>query len=79
MTFDCLLAKSWDRKTTPEPPEHTKLATHLIAVKTAGEAIVESTGELILDNAGLNDSVWLERLKIALHVTTLLHDIGKSK
>jgi len=78
MTFDCLLAKSWDRKTTPEPPEHTKLATHLIAVKTAGEAIVESTGELILDNAGLNDSVWLERLKIALHVTTLLHDIGKA-
>jgi hypothetical protein len=51
MSYECLLAKSWDRKASPEPPEWAKLTSHLVAVQTAGESILKAAGALILKNA----------------------------
>jgi CRISPR-associated endonuclease/helicase Cas3 len=47
-------------------------------VQDAGEAIFEAVGRKILTNLGLNDPIWLSRLKKGLSVACLCHDLGKA-
>ena len=79
MKFDILLAKSCDELLTGERvPTHARLVPHLRAVEKAGAEIVETVGELILRQLDLSNDVWLSRLRRALPVACLSHDIGKA-
>jgi CRISPR-associated endonuclease/helicase Cas3 len=74
-----LLAKSWKpSKDEPQLPTYARLVPHVRAVERAGESIVEVCGELILRNLGLPMTLWLPRLKQAVKVACLCHDIGKA-
>lgn len=77
MKFEILLAKSFDESSGKIPP-YALLHTHLRYVKSAGETIFEMVGEKILENIGLNNEVWLSRLKRGLSAACLCHDIGKA-
>lgn len=77
MQFETLLAKSFDESNGKIPP-YAPLHTHLRFVKSAGETIFEMVGEKILEQIGLNDEVWLSRLKRGLSAACLCHDIGKA-
>lgn len=73
-----LLAKGWSPKESPKPPSHARLLPHLRAVQAAGEAIIDSRGPLILNNLGLEREPWLSRLRLAVSLSGLLHDLGKA-
>ena len=73
-----LLAKSWDASLAPEPPPHCRLLTHLKAVQAAAEAIADSVGASILANLELDLGLWAPRLRIALSLAGMLHDLGKA-
>jgi CRISPR-associated endonuclease/helicase Cas3 len=73
-----LLARSWDAEALREPPAHARLLPHLRAVQAAGEAIADSGGALILSNLDLDEKTWLPRLRLALSLSGLLHDLGKA-
>ena len=76
---DPLLAKSVDAKTLDQSlPSFARLVPHLRAVECAGESIVETAGELILQQLGLPPDRWLLRLHRAVKVACLCHDIGKA-
>lgn len=78
-TFDVLLAKSYDKKTYGQnPPSYARLVPHVRAVERAGEGIVEIAGELILQQLDLSIEPWLSRLRRAVKVACLCHDIGKA-
>lgn len=78
MTYDYLLAKGWDPKTGVAPPDHARLPNHLLAVRSAAEAIVVACGETILGNLDLESALWLPRLRQAVAIAALLHDLGKA-
>ncbi len=73
-----LLAKGWDPKSSATPPASARLLPHLRAAQQAGEAITEAAGETILSNLGLAAQPWLRRLRLALSLSALLHDLGKA-
>lgn len=76
--FNFLLAKSYDTKIYEQPPTYACLVPHIRAVEQAGESIVEVTGELILRNLDLSIDPWLSRLRRALKVACVCHDLGKA-
>lgn len=77
--YRTLLAKGWSTEESAAPPSHARLVPHLRAVEAAGEAMVESRGAVILQNLGLdNEAVWLPRLRLALSLAAVLHDLGKA-
>lgn len=76
--FDVLLAKSYDTKIHGEPPSYARLVPHVRAVERAGESIVEVAGELILQQLGLPADPWLSRLRRAVKVACVCHDLGKA-
>lgn len=73
-----LLAKSWDVSSSPTSPPHTRLVPHLRAAEAAGQTIVETCGAAILANLGLDAVIWLPRLRFAVALAALLHDLGKA-
>lgn len=77
--FDYLLAKSYPGLTSGEGvPAYARLLPHLRAVERAGETIVEVVGALILEQLDLPVVLWLPRLRKAIRVGCLCHDIGKA-
>jgi CRISPR-associated endonuclease/helicase Cas3 len=77
--FDHLLAKSYsDSASREEAPAYARLLPHLRAVERAGDSIVEVAGELILHQLNLPSTPWLSRLRRAVKVGCLCHDIGKA-
>lgn len=78
MTYADLLAKGWDPKTGGAAPDHARLPNHLCAVQSAAESIVDACGETILANLDLQPGLWLRRLRLAVAVAALLHDLGKA-
>jgi CRISPR-associated endonuclease/helicase Cas3 len=77
--FDYLLAKSLKvADAQPQAPTYAKLVPHLRAVERVGESIAEIVGETILQQLGLSPDHWLLRLKTALRVACVCHDIGKA-
>jgi CRISPR-associated endonuclease/helicase Cas3 len=77
--FAHLLAKSYPNCGSGEkPPTYARLVPHLRAVERAGESIVEVAGDLILRNLDLPSTPWLSRLRRAVRVGCLCHDIGKA-
>ncbi len=76
--YKTLLAKSWNRPEATEPPPESRLLTHLRAVQAAGVAIADTCGSTILENLGLEYGVWFPRLRTALSMSGLLHDLGKA-
>lgn len=77
--FDYLLAKSYPGLTSGEEvPAYARLLPHLRAVERAGESIVEVAGALILQQLDLPETLWLSRLRKAIKVGCLCHDIGKA-
>jgi CRISPR-associated endonuclease/helicase Cas3 len=77
--FEILLAKSWQAETLEqEAPDYARLVTHLRAVELAGASIIESAGELILQQLDLSTGQWLSRLSRTLRVACLCHDLGKA-
>ncbi len=77
--FDYLLAKSYPGLTSGEGvPAYARLLPHLRAVERAGESIVEVAGALILEQLDLPPLLWLPRLRKAIRVGCLCHDIGKA-
>jgi CRISPR-associated endonuclease/helicase Cas3 len=78
MSFEYLLAKSWKPDSGRTPPDHARLPNHLLAVQSAAEAIVDVCGETILANLDLPIERWLARLRLAVALAALLHDLGKA-
>jgi len=77
--FEFLLAKSYPGYVSGvEPPAYARLLPHLRAVERAGESIVEVAGELILQQLNLSNDPWLSRLRKAVRVASLCHDLGKA-
>lgn len=75
---DTLLAKSWDSEMSSSPPTYARLVPHLRAVEAAAISIATSCGETILANLDLDANHWLPRLRIALRLAALTHDLGKA-
>lgn len=73
-----LLAKGWNPADGGDPPAEVRLLPHLRAVEAAAQAIVEATGVSILTNLGLDAAVWLPRLRLAMRLSALCHDLGKA-
>jgi CRISPR-associated endonuclease/helicase Cas3 len=76
--YQHLLAKGWDLSNDGEPPAAIRLLPHLRAVESAAVAIAETCGETILANLYLNADLWLPRLRLALRLAALTHDLGKA-
>jgi CRISPR-associated endonuclease/helicase Cas3 len=77
--YEFLLAKSYPGSISGvEPPAYARLLPHLRAVERAGESIVEVAGELILQQLNLPKDPWLSRLRRAVRVSSLCHDLGKA-
>jgi CRISPR-associated endonuclease/helicase Cas3 len=77
--FEFLLAKSYQGSTSGvEVPACARLLPHLRAVERAGESIVEIAGELVLQQLALPKNPWLSRLRRAVRVGSLCHDLGKA-
>lgn len=78
-SFDYLLAKSYPGCASgAQAPAYARLVPHLRAVERAGESIVEVAGELILRQLNIPKDPWLSRLRRAMKVACLCHDIGKA-
>ncbi len=73
-----LLAKGWNPDNGGEPPAEVRLLPHLRAVEAAALAIVDASGETILANLQLPTEPWLARLRLALRLAALFHDLGKA-
>ncbi len=73
-----LLAKGWKPEPGSEPPADVRLLPHLRAVEAAALAIAASCGETILANLDLDAPLWLPRLRLALRLAALTHDLGKA-
>jgi CRISPR-associated endonuclease/helicase Cas3 len=77
--FEFLLAKSYQGSISgAQPPTYARLLPHLRAVERAGESIVEVAGELVLQQLNLPKDPWLSRLRRAVQVGSLCHDLGKA-
>jgi CRISPR-associated endonuclease/helicase Cas3 len=77
--FDQLLAKSYDAKIYGQtPPTYARLVPHVKAVERAGESIVEVVGALIIQQLNLPLDPWLSRLRRAVKVACVCHDLGKA-
>ncbi len=77
MQFETLLAKSFD-ELDGNIPTYAKLLPHLRLVEDSGKAIFAMVGEKVLQQIGLNDEIWISRLKRGLTTACLCHDIGKA-
>jgi CRISPR-associated endonuclease/helicase Cas3 len=77
MQFETLLAKSID-ESDGTIPTFAKLLPHLRLVEDSGKSIFEMVGEKVLQQIGLDDEVWMSRLKRGLTTACLCHDIGKA-
>lgn len=78
--FQFLLAKSYPGSSSDfePPPAYARLLPHLRAVERAGESIVDAVGEILLQQLDLGRDPWLSRLRRALRVACLCHDLGKA-
>lgn len=77
--YKVLLAKSWQAEWPQQSvPDYARLTSHLRAVELAGASIVNSVGELILQQLDLSADPWRSRLTRAMNVACLCHDIGKA-
>ncbi|HLE62163.1 MAG TPA: type I-MYXAN CRISPR-associated protein Cas6/Cmx6, partial [Pyrinomonadaceae bacterium] len=77
--FKFLLAKSYPGyAAASNPPSYALLLPHLRAVERAGESIVQSAGDLILEQLALPNNPWHSRLERAVRVASLCHDLGKA-
>ena len=77
MQFETLLAKSFD-ELDGKIPTYARLLPHLRLVEDSGKSIFEMIGEKVLQQIGLNDEIWISRLKRGLTTACLCHDIGKA-
>ena len=76
--YSHLLAKGWEESAGKVPPAEVRLLPHLRAVEAAAHALLEASGQSILTNLGLDVGIWLPRLRLALRLAALMHDLGKA-
>lgn len=74
--FERLLAKSSQK---PDSPKSSELLNgHTALVVSAAETLLEETADELIEQLGLDASVWRDRLTRAVKLGAFLHDFGKA-
>jgi len=74
-----LLAKSLSPHVSEvEAPRSATLAGHLADVRDVAHSVIDTVGERIVTDLGLEPDPWLSRLERSLLLAASLHDLGKA-